>query len=618
MQKPIVLRSIQRFITAGKRLPIYLGIFVTIFVLWLQIGAPAVVNDFVARLEYLIYDQRLSVMPRTSVPAENKIVIVDLDERSLQAEGQYPWNRIRVGRLVEKLKDNGVLVVGFDIIFAEPDRDIRDLLEPIDLDTLSREFIQTLEAIEPQINSDQYFADVMSRDIDVILAINFTQQTDATYNELPPSIVDIGAGLARRVTVPDMTGYTGNIKILQDAALGNGSMNQEPDADGIVRRVPLVVRYGSNLYPTLSLEMIRVYNFLENYELVTQSYGQLEVVTALRIGDGAGAFLIPTDGRGQVNVPYVGASSLNSNEFFRYISATDVLRDNLSPVEQAALENSLVLVGTSAPGLGDNRAMPLGAVYPGVEVHANMLNALLSSIAATALAVDSGDASTASVFSTFQRSTAIFFPYKPDWSSGATFVIILVFGLGMSMLFPILGAASMAVTAGGLIAASIWVNFQLWDVYKLDFPLVLLLLLIVLVTGTDMIYGFLAESQTRKTIKGMFDQYVPQAHIDFILADPDNYSFEGKSKELTVLFSDIRSFTTISEGLDATQLKKLLNDFFTPITGIIFDHSGTIDKYVGDMVMAFWGAPTRFWPPWKCWTRWRHSSLNFVSRAFRK
>ncbi len=118
-------------------------------------------------------------MPRTSVPAENKIVIVDLDERSLQAEGQYPWNRIRVGRLVEKLKDNGVLVVGFDIIFAEPDRDIRDLLEPIDLDTLSREFIQTLEAIEPQINSDQYFADVMSRDIDVILAINFTQQTDA-------------------------------------------------------------------------------------------------------------------------------------------------------------------------------------------------------------------------------------------------------------------------------------------------------------------------------------------------------------------------------------------------------------------------------------------------------
>jgi adenylate cyclase len=358
MQKPRVLHSIQRFITEGKRLPIYLGIFVTVFVLWLQIGAPTVVDDFIARLEYLIYDQRLSVMPHAPVPADNKIVIVDLDERSLQAEGQYPWNRIRVGRLVEKLKDNGALVVGFDITFPEPDRDIRDLLEPIDLDTLSSEFIQTLEIIEPQINSDRYFAEVMNGGIDVILAINFTQQTDATYNELPSSIVDIGAGLAQRVTVPDMTGYTGNIKILQDAAKGNGSMNQEPDADGIVRRVPLVIRYGSNLYPTLSLEMIRVYNFLENYELVTQTYGQLEVMTAVRMGKGAGAFVIPTDGRGQVNVPYVGASSLNNNEFFRYISATDVLRDNLSTAEEAALENSLVLVGTSAPGLGDIRAMP--------------------------------------------------------------------------------------------------------------------------------------------------------------------------------------------------------------------------------------------------------------------
>jgi adenylate cyclase len=298
MQKPRVLHSIQRFITEGKRLPIYLGIFVTVFVLWLQIGAPTVVDDFIARLEYLIYDQRLSVMPHAPVPADNKIVIVDLDERSLQAEGQYPWNRIRVGRLVEKLKDNGALVVGFDITFPEPDRDIRDLLEPIDLDTLSSEFIQTLEIIEPQINSDRYFAEVMNGGIDVILAINFTQQTDATYNELPSSIVDIGAGLAQRVTVPDMTGYTGNIKILQDAAKGNGSMNQEPDADGIVRRVPLVIRYGSDLYPTLSLEMIRVYNFLENYELVTQTYGQLEVMTAVRMGKGAGAFVIPTDGRG--------------------------------------------------------------------------------------------------------------------------------------------------------------------------------------------------------------------------------------------------------------------------------------------------------------------------------
>jgi len=164
-------------------------------------------------------------------------------------------------------------------------------------------------------------------------------------------------------------------------------------------------------------------------------------------------------------------------------------------------------------------------------------------------------------------------------------------GLAMSMSFPHLGAASMAATTIVLLATSTWVNFQLWAVYKLDFSLVLLLFLILLIATVNMIYGFLSESQTRKIIKGMFDQYVPPAHIDAMLEDPDNYSFEGESKELTVLFSDIRGFTTISEALNATQLKTLLNDFFTPITGIIFKHNGTIDKYVGDMVMAFWGAP---------------------------
>lgn len=131
--------------------------------------------------------------------------------------------------------------------------------------------------------------------------------------------------------------------------------------------------------------------------------------------------------------------------------------------------------------------------------------------------------------------------------------------------------------------------FQLWADYQLDFSLVLTLLLILLVTATNLIYGFLSESQTRKVIKGMFDQYVPPAHIDSMLAGPDNCTFEGESRELTVLFSDIRSFTTISEALKASELKTLLNDFFAPITEIIFENNGTIDKYVGDMVMAFWG-----------------------------
>lgn len=583
------LQPIRRFVSEGKRLPIYLGIFSTCFVLWLQLSPPTIVAGLIERLEFLIYDQRLSIMPKHVKSPDNKIVIVDLDERSLQVEGQYPWNRIKVGQLTEKLRDYGVLVVGFDITFPEPDRNIRDLLEPIDLNQLDPAFNETLTNIEPQINADQYFANAMQSGIDAVLAINFTTQSDVAYNELPPSIVDIGEELAQDVTVSDMSGFTGNIEILQNAAFGNGSMNQVPDSDGVVRRVPLMIRYGSDLYPTLSLEMIRVYNFAERYELVTEDYNGLEVVRGVSVGVGAGKFEIPTDGFAKVIVPYIGPSSEFDDSSFPYISATDVLRDNLSDEEREQLQNSLVLVGTSAPGLGDIRAMPLDRVYPGVEVHANMLNALLDSV--TTVDVDSGETSTESAFSTFVPPTDIYFPYRPDWSGGALFVGLTVLGLSMSMLFPIMGPASMAISSALLLIGAVWGNFQLWAVYKLDFPLVLLLLLIVAVATINQIYGFLSESQTRKTIKGMFDQYVPPAHIDSMLDNPDNYSFDGESKDLSVLFCDIRNFTTISEALSATELKKLMNDFFSPITQIIFENNGTIDKYVGDMVMAFWGAP---------------------------
>ena len=206
--------------------------------------------------------------------------------------------------------------------------------------------------------------------------------------------------------------------------------------------------------------------------------------------------------------------------------------------------------------------MPLDTVYPGVEVHANMLNVLLDSVAT--VEVKSGEGSTESVFSSFTPANNIYFPYRPDWSGGALFVGMTALGLFMSLVFPIMGAASMAATGTVLLAATVWGNFQLWDIYKMDFPLVLILVLILLVTAINLIYGFLSESQTRKTIKGMFDQYVPPAHIDSMLDDPENYSFDGESKDLSVLFCDIRNFITISESLSATELKKLMNDFFTP------------------------------------------------------
>lgn len=581
------LKPLFRFLNEGKRLPSYLGIFVTIFIVWIQLAPPYFILQLVERIEYLIYDQRLAVMPLQERNPDHNIVIVDLDERSLQIEGQFPWNRFKVGQLVNQLSGKGALVIGFDITFPEPDRSIRDLLEPVDLQQLDPAFTQTLEQIEPQINSDQYFADAMENGFaDVVLAINFNRQEEQAYNELPDSIVAIDPALAARVSLEDMAGYTGNIPVLQNAARGSGNMNQLPDSDGVVRRVPLVLRYGNELYPTLALEMMRVYNFAQQYELLTTEYGNQEVVRGVRIGRGAGAFDIATDRRASVLVPFLGPSSMRTDIPFKYVSATDVLNDTEEP---GVFENSLVLIGTSAPGLQDIRATPLDRVYPGVEVHANMLHALLDS--QPVAEVSGGESDTQTLFSDFQRTESVKFPYKPDWEPGAQLIAVTVLGLAMALIFPHLGAPTMAATAVAFMTFVIWGNFQLWTLFSMDFSLFYLLLLIFLITAVNLVYGFLAESQTRKAIKGMFDQYVPPAHIDSMLDDPDNYTFEGESKELTVLFSDIRSFTSISESLSATQLKELLNDFFTPITEIIFKHQGTIDKYVGDMVMAFWGAP---------------------------
>ncbi|MFN3164122.1 MAG: CHASE2 domain-containing protein, partial [Pseudohongiellaceae bacterium] len=280
-------KPLSRWLSQGKRLPIYLGVLMTLVVVWLQLTPPQTLAAILERIEYLVYDQRLAAMPKPQRNTDHNIVIVDLDERSLQAEGQFPWNRIKVGQLVEKLADKGALVIGFDITFPEPDRSVRDLLEPVDLEQLNPAFTKTLEEIEPLIDADQYFANAMQGLADVVLAINFNRQETITYNDLPASIVAIDPELASRLSLEDMAGYSGNIPILQNAARGTGNMNQLPDADGVVRRVPLLLRFGNELYPTLSLEMMRVYNFAEQYELVTTEYGGEAVVRAVRIGRGA-------------------------------------------------------------------------------------------------------------------------------------------------------------------------------------------------------------------------------------------------------------------------------------------------------------------------------------------
>ncbi len=578
-------RATSRFLFKGHRFPILLGLLVTFLVSWVQIAPPSALSSLIERLDHLIYDQRFDMMPKPIKNPENKIVVIDIDERSLQAEGQWPWDRFKVGQLIEKLQAYGVIVAGFDMNFPEPQRNaMQDLLNRVDQASLEPDFLSRLSAVETVLDGDTYMANAIADPaMDVALAVSFNPVDEVEYGALPEPIVSLDADIADKVRLQEMAGYTGNIAVLQSAARGSGIMNQLPDVDGVVRRVPLVVRYKDQLYPTLALEMARLYFFEDTFELVTYPLGDIHQVEGVRVGRNAGQYELATDARAQVLVPYVGRSVLSGQGLYPYVSATDVLHER---VDRSVLENALVLVGTTSTGMFDLRSTPLESVYPGVEVHANILNGILDSFVVQEISSGSQSETNAVDF-----SAAVAFPYKPVWEDGAILFSLVFAGLILSFILPFLGPATLAVSAVLIIAVTIWGNFQLWALAKMDISLTLILFLIIALFVVNTAYGFLSERLTRKTIKGMFNQYVPPAHIDAMLANPDAYTFDGESREMTVLFADIRDFTSVSEALSATELKQLLNEFFTPVTSIIFDHNGTVDKYVGDMIMAFWGAP---------------------------
>jgi len=323
-----------------------------------------------------------------------------------------------------------------------------------------------------------------------------------------------------------------------------------PDFDGTVRRAPLLIRHEDKLYPSLALSAAMRYLFLDSIEPSVVEVGNVLALTQVAVSE----IPAPTSPSGFVSVPYQGPAFT-----YPYYSATDVLRGNL---EEGVLEGAIVFIGASAIGLSDLRSTPMGPQYPGVEVHANILDALLSGG----------------------------FPQKPEWQAGAVFLQLLLIAVVMIIVLPMLGPTIMLIGGVLIISAVVLFNGYLW-VLGLDLPMAGAVILTLFLTATFITDGFLKESASKRMLKGMFDQYVPPAHIDKMLSDPDAYSFAGESKELTVLFSDIRSFTNISETLSAQELKHMLNSYFTPITKEIFDRNGTIDKYVGDMVMAFWGAP---------------------------
>ncbi|MDX1696542.1 MAG: adenylate/guanylate cyclase domain-containing protein, partial [Ketobacteraceae bacterium] len=508
------------------------------------------------RIDFLSFDLRYQLINPVRDAKQHAIVIIDIDELSLKEQGRWPWSREKMAQLVRALYESGVTMVGMDVVFAEPEINPVALVEKAltHQEIGSSALQEWLRKTHDQFAFDQHFAEALGSD--TVLGYFLYQQTGSESGVLPEPILTLDPERASRLVLVSMQGHSANIPVLQNHALSAGYLTIIPDPDGVVRRAPMVLRYGNKVYSSLALEMARQFLFVDEVRLVTAMQYEAEVMERIELD----SFSIPTNALGQALVPFLGKA-----RSFPYFSATDVLNGR-TDTEQLA--GTIALVGTSAWGLGDLKAMPLSAEYPGVEVHANLLNGILNS---------QGDSRV--------------FPHRPDLARQITALALFATGLLLCVILPRLNPSALIVASFFLLAAIVGTNFFLWKYYLLDYPLAPHLLLTTTLTLYLFADGFLRENLQRLRIKKMFGQYVPPAHVDEMVGQEGNYGFEGESKELTVLFSDIRNFTNISETLNASDLKRMLNRYFTPITKIIFDHDGTIDKYVGDMVMAFWGAP---------------------------
>ncbi len=289
---------------------------------------------------------------------------------------------------------------------------------------------------------------------------------------------------------------------------------------------------------------------------LSRSYQGLE---SILLRKGQGAISVPVDDRVASLVPFRGPGGVKGGTF-KYISAADLLAGR---VPAGSLKDRIVLVGTTAPGLLDLRVTPVGETYPGVETHANVISGLLDG--------------------------KVYF--KPDYAVGYDVVILLLAGLTLAFTLPLLSATRAVLVSVAVIVAVVGLNFWLYTGYGLVLPLGAALIMSITAFALNMSYGYFVESRSKRELANLFGTYVPPELVDEMVKDPDAYSMKATNKELTVMFCDMRGFTKMSETMEPTQLQELLNSVFNRLTDIIRGNRGTIDKYMGDCVMAFWGAP---------------------------
>ncbi len=477
-------------------------------------------------------------------PTPQQVIIVDIDEKSLDELGQWPWPRSLLAKIIDKVGKAGAVAVGLDILFPEHDRmspaNMAGIVEAYDKDTAAR--------LRKMKSNDEVFADAMTRTRVVLGQSGYHRELKQWHaGELKQSPIAM-LGPDPQAFLDTYPGMVRNVPELEAKAQGRGMVSLRPETDGVVRKMPLVMMAQGKMLPSLSLELLRV------------ATGQSTIL--IRSGDAGVDSLVlagvamPTDRNAKAWLHF----HPHNQQIF--VSAADLLADR---VNADVFKGRIVLLGASATGLFDLKATPVEAAMPGVEAHAQLINAILSK-------------------TLLQR---------PAWANGMEVSLALLIGLGLIGLLPRFGAM-ITVFAGSLVAALVlgaswWAFTQKALIFDYAFPLMASLA----VTGVLIVLGYLQEEIDRRRIRTAFGQYLSQDMVAQLTEDPDKLILGGETKDMSILFSDVRGFTTISEQYKSNPqgLTMLINSLLTPLSEAVVAHKGTIDKYMGDNIMAFWNAP---------------------------
>ena len=517
--------------------------------------------ELIDRIENYLYDVRV----RLTMPGgvDDRIVIIDIDEASQAELGQWPWPRDTLAAIVDRLFDEyEIQILGLDALFAEAEeRSAERLLNTLSASPIAEDpaVARELEQHRKTLDSNYRFAEsFIARDVvtGFVFKDSLGHGEPVATGSIPAPVISADALTDLSVPFVQARGFAGNLPDLQENAIGGGFFDSPIiDSDGVFRRAPLVQFFDGDLYASLALEVARIAlgNPAVGLSFASRSDNRMSGIEleALTLGERR----IPVNEQVAIYIPYRGPQ-----ESFPFISAKDVL-DGSAP--RAALQGRIALLGASAAGLLDLRSTPVGQRYIGVEAHANMVAGILDG--------------------TIRQ--------QPAWSDGLEFFLLLLIALLTALLMPrltpLLALALVFVMLSGAMAGNLW----LWSTFGLVVPIASLLCFTLLASMLQITYGFFVEQRNKRHLSQVFGQYIPPAVVDEIDASGEEISLDGETREMSVLFSDVRGFTTISEGLGATELTRLMNEFLTPFTGVIQNHRGTIDKYMGDAVMAFWGAP---------------------------